>query len=637
MHPGQQVGPFTVEKVIGSGAMGSVYLARYKNGQRVALKFMSAGLGANPRALARFEREAEILKQLRHPNIVRLFGHGKHHRTPYYAMEYVEGETLEDVLARRGQLSWEEVVALGQQLCSALQHAHEQGIVHRDLKPSNLMLLRDGTLKLADFGIAKDLDVTQLTSANCTVGTAAYMSPEQCRGERNLSHKSDLYSLGIVFYELLTGRKPFDADNAMDMFLQHVQGTFERPSRVVMDIPIWLDTLVCQMLEKKPEQRPYDAAMVANALGQVAEKVAAQRSAGVDAVTGRAADRRPDAKRPDERDREAARALAAGLGKGKKKRKAKPLYKRAWLQALALVLALAGVGALLVVALKPPAPEELYAEAKRAWDSGDAEKREEAADPPSGAIHRYLARYGDRDDEMTRAVRGWADEVARDQRERSLGNRMRASITPDDERETAAQAALRHEEAGEFAQAVESWKGLLKYKAEPKRDVRVYGLLAEKRLRELAAVDERLAQLHRKADLVRAGAEPPPEAEPEAGAVEALRLEKLGDVGLAHRRWQAIKVRSEKDPERRAWFLLAARQAEELKGKVPDDDVKARVKLVEDRLEEATALGAAGKLPEAALLCREIVALYPENADVKGQVARAKDLFQKIAAAPQDR
>ena len=121
------------------------------------------------------------------------------------------------------------------------------------------MILPDGTLKLTDFGIAKDLDVTALTSANCTVGTASYMSPEQCRGERDITHKSDLYSLGVVFYELITGRKPFEAENAMDMFMQHVQGTFERPSRLVLDLPVWMDTLICQLLEKKPEQRPFDA------------------------------------------------------------------------------------------------------------------------------------------------------------------------------------------------------------------------------------------------------------------------------------------------------------------------------------------------------------------------------------------
>src|SRR5262249_26088892 len=257
-----------------------------KTGQRVALKFIAAGAAANPRQFDRFEREAEILKQLKHPNIVRMFGHGKHQKLPYYAMEYIEGQTLQQVLEGRGRLPWEEVVALGKQLCSALQHAHDQGIIHRDLKPSNLMVLPGGRLKLTDFGIAKDLDVTQLTSANCTVGTASYMSPEQCKGERNLTHKSDLYSLGVVLYELLTGEKPFDADNAMDMFLKHVKGKFEGRSRLAMDIPPWLDTLVCQLLEKKPEKRPFDATVVASALDQVVEKVTAQQSAGVDALTG---------------------------------------------------------------------------------------------------------------------------------------------------------------------------------------------------------------------------------------------------------------------------------------------------------------------------------------------------------------
>src|SRR5262245_40475363 len=228
MLVGQQLGPFVLDKELGSGAMGTVYRGRYvKTGQVVAVKVMAPGLGATSgNAAGRFERECEILKQLRHPNIVRLFGHGKAHGTRYYAMEFIEGESLDRVLARRGRLTWEEAADLGRQLCAALQHAHQAGIVHRDLKPSNLMLLADGTLKLTDFGIAKDLDETNLTATSCTVGTASYMSPEQCRGERNISHKSDLYSLGVVFYELITGRKPFVADNAMQMFLLHVSGPF---------------------------------------------------------------------------------------------------------------------------------------------------------------------------------------------------------------------------------------------------------------------------------------------------------------------------------------------------------------------------------------------------------------------------
>jgi serine/threonine protein kinase len=180
MKPGQQVGPFDIEKQIGFGAMGAVYQARYrKNGKKVAIKVMHAGMDGNTTAMARFEREWEMLKQLAHRNIVQFYVANHFEGVPYYAMEFIEGEPLSDILERRGRMPWEEVVEMGRQICAALQHAHDQGIVHRDIKPSNLMITRDGTIKLTDFGIAKDLDVTQLTAANCTVGTASYMSPEQ--------------------------------------------------------------------------------------------------------------------------------------------------------------------------------------------------------------------------------------------------------------------------------------------------------------------------------------------------------------------------------------------------------------------------------------------------------------------------
>ena len=176
---------------------------------------------------------------------------------------------------------------MGKPLCAALQHAHDKGIIHRDLKPSNLMMTKEGVLKLTDFGIAKDIDVTALTGANNTIGTAAYMSPEQCKGERQLTGKSDVYSLGVVFYELLTGRKPFMAESSVDMFLLHVQGTFTRPAQLNPEIPIWLDTLVCQMMEKRPEHRPRDAAMVGQVLEEIEEKIASQLSAGADVATAR--------------------------------------------------------------------------------------------------------------------------------------------------------------------------------------------------------------------------------------------------------------------------------------------------------------------------------------------------------------
>src|SRR5947209_4861095 len=293
-------------------------------------------------------------------------------------------------MARRVCMTWEEVVEVGQQLCAALQHAHEAGIVHRDLKPSNLMILHDGTLKLTDFGIAKDLDVTGLTGANCTIGTAAYMSPEQCRGEPDLTAKSDLYSLGVVFYELLTGKKPFVAESAMDMFMLHVKGEFVRPSRIVLDTPVWLDTLICQLMEKRPDQRPRDAAMVAEVLSSIQDKIETQHSAGIDAVKGSFRERHKKERAGiTAQDRDAARTL----GGKKKRKKRKAGSKLVWLQAAGILLALGAIVSLLVFLFQPDSPEKLHRKAAQLVQAG---KLEMAYDGP---IKEYLYRYGKLDDE----------------------------------------------------------------------------------------------------------------------------------------------------------------------------------------------------------------------------------------------
>ena len=274
MQPGQMFGPFKILSPLGQGAMGVVYLAEYtKNGAKVALKLIAPHLVvSNPQGLARFEREAQILKQLNHPNVVQIYGHGRTGGTPYYAMELLSGESMDKILSRREKLSWQEVIDFGIPLSLALQHAHERGIIHRDLKPANLILGNDNVLKLADFGIAKDLEGTQLTSAHCAVGTAAYMSPEQCRAQKDIDNRSDLYSMGIVFYEWITGQKPFRSENSVEMFRHHLESKAPRPSRLVPEIPVWLDSLVVQLLEKKRELRPRDASAVADALQRIREK-----------------------------------------------------------------------------------------------------------------------------------------------------------------------------------------------------------------------------------------------------------------------------------------------------------------------------------------------------------------------------
>src|SRR5512135_266345 len=194
---GEQLGSYRIEAILGTGAMGVVYRAiNDSTGRQAAVKVISGEVGQKGKLHERFRREAEILQQFRHPNIVRFLALGRFKGTSYFAMEFVPGETLEQMLRRRGPFPWREVVDLGIQLCDALHYAHEHGVVHRDLKPSNLMITTGGELKLTDFGIAKDLDATALTATGRTLGTAAYMAPEQIRGTPAISHKTDLYAMG---------------------------------------------------------------------------------------------------------------------------------------------------------------------------------------------------------------------------------------------------------------------------------------------------------------------------------------------------------------------------------------------------------------------------------------------------------
>jgi eukaryotic-like serine/threonine-protein kinase len=634
MLVGQQIGPFAVDKEIGAGAMGTVYKARYtKTGQEVAIKIISAGLDTHSTTLARFEREAAILKTLDHPNIVRLFATGRYRATPFYVMEYIQGETLERLLERRGRFTWEEVVTLGQQISAALQHAHNLGVIHRDLKPANVMMTPDGTAKLTDFGIAKGIDNSKLTATNCAIGTAAYMSPEQCRGERNITPKSDLYSLGVLFYELLTGRLPFQADTTLDMFLAHTEGKFERPSRLVLDIPIWLDTLVTQLLEKEPEKRPFDAAMVGQSLARVLEKVAAQRSAGVDAVGSTVVDRPRTQGISDDTDREAARVLRAATTKHRVKRRTKRIYERTWFQAIAIAALLLAVGAVVYLALQPPGADKLFAKAQRLMASSDPDERRLAREDP---IEKYLLYYPTRDDDQAKQIHSWADEVDLDQRERQLRNRMRMKMSPDGEAETVAQGATHLEETGDLQAAADRWGKLLRFKDAQDPGERPWGLLAEKRLQEFKEVTLREGALQKRVTDLRGFHQKPTPAKDSDVPVElAIRAEQFGDMALSLDLWEKLKEKYRVDFDVRPRFLLASKRVYELKDKAPrGPEAKAsRVTLLRDKLVEAEKhLG--DRPRETAETCYDVVALYdnPSFSELSDAVTAARKLLRDLPA-----
>jgi eukaryotic-like serine/threonine-protein kinase len=582
MLVGKELGPYVVDKELGSGAMGTVYRAKHKtSGERVAIKLMSPALGTSEAALARFVREVAILKQLDHPNIVRYKGSGRYHKNPFYIMEYVDGESLDQILNRRKRIAWEELIDLGTHLCAALQHAHEKGIIHRDLKPSNLMILKDGTVKLTDFGIAKDTDVTALTAANSTVGTAAYMSPEQCRGVRDISHKTDLYSMGIMFYELLTGRKPFVGETPMEVFLLHANKTdFKRPQEILLDLPIWLDTLVMQLLEKDPNKRPLNAKAVADSLRLIKEKVETQRSAGVEIATKRRIDRTSSDKKLDDQDKEIARTM---LGK-KKKKKEPAFYTKGWFTITMLTL-LAGLMLTCVyfIFLRVESADTLYAQAETLMGSPSEASRKEARDGPLALFLRHYPSH-----EKIGQIQKWADQYDFETLDRQMHNRRASALkfTPGPEEEEFRKA-LDEEDQGKLGAAAMRWHALSKKKGNADPDLHAWGLLGERYLKALEDVETLNTQLLKRKDEKGTG-----DFEPIAlAAVRAglLRDEALGELVRARAdndeareksaqdeaarrliearsKWNDLKsAASGNQPEHRRWFLLAGHRLHELR------------------------------------------------------------------------
>jgi eukaryotic-like serine/threonine-protein kinase len=248
-------GRYELERPLGHGAMAVVDLARdIELDRRVALKRLAENLARDDELRARFVREARLAARLAHPNVVRVYDVGEDGDRPFIAMEYVEGETLAELTTRAGPLPAAEAAALGVQLCRGLAAVHDAGLVHRDVKPQNVMLRRDGVLKLGDFGIAFGHDGTRLTIAGTVLGTAAYLAPEQARGEQ-VTAAADIYGLGAVLHELVTGRPPRTVASLADL---------ARPTAIAppVEAPRELGELIAACLAQDPADRPASAAEV---------------------------------------------------------------------------------------------------------------------------------------------------------------------------------------------------------------------------------------------------------------------------------------------------------------------------------------------------------------------------------------
>ena len=263
--PGQIVAErYRIVALAGRGGMGEVYRAEdLKLSQMVAIKFLPASLSQDAGALARFHSEVRIARQVSHPNVCRVFDIGDAEGVPFLTMEYVDGEDLASLIRRIGRLSPDKAMEIARQACAGLAAAHERGVIHRDLKPANLMLDGSGKIRITDFGLASV--AASLDGVEAKAGTPAYMAPEQLEG-KEVSTKSDLYSLGLVLYEIVTGRRVFDAASLPELMKQRERTTPTSPSTLVRDLDPAVERVILRCLENDPARRPASALQVAAAL-----------------------------------------------------------------------------------------------------------------------------------------------------------------------------------------------------------------------------------------------------------------------------------------------------------------------------------------------------------------------------------
>lgn len=253
---GENVGPYRILEQLGQGGMASVFKAYHAALDRyVALKVLHPAFKEEPNFLSRFQREAKVVARLEHPNIVPVYDYAEHNGSPYLVMKYIEGETLKARLSERS-LTKQEAIEVATAVGGALAYAHQQGVLHRDIKPSNVLLSNDGSIYLADFGLARIAQAGASTlSKDVMMGTPQYISPEQAQGNKKLDEGTDIYSMGVVLYELVVGRVPFNADTPFSIIHDHIYTPLPLPSKVNPRVPKHVEKILLKALSKNREDR----------------------------------------------------------------------------------------------------------------------------------------------------------------------------------------------------------------------------------------------------------------------------------------------------------------------------------------------------------------------------------------------
>ena len=249
-------GRYSIEGLVGVGGMANVYRGTdLKTGNQIAVKVLKEEFLDNEELVRRFKNESKAISILSHPNIVKVYDVSVTDKLQYIVMEYVDGITLKEYLKQRGgALTWKETVHFATQVLSALQHAHSKGIIHRDVKPQNIMLLADGSIKMMDFGIARFSRAQSQTVSDKAIGSVHYISPEQAKGERT-DARTDIYSVGVMLYEMLSGRLPFDGDGAVSIAIMQISEKPKPLAEIAPNTPAGLRQITEKAMEKDPDKR----------------------------------------------------------------------------------------------------------------------------------------------------------------------------------------------------------------------------------------------------------------------------------------------------------------------------------------------------------------------------------------------
>ena len=254
LNPGTFLGDrYEIIEEIGTGGMSNVYKAKdHVLGRDVAVKILKEEFAEDKTFVAKFRQEAQAAAGLEHPNIVNIYDVGNEDGLYYIVMEYVQGITLKTYIEKKGHLNYKEVLSIAIQVGRGIEAAHNKGIIHRDIKPQNIIISNEGKVKVTDFGIAKATSSNTMSAE--AMGSVHYISPEQARNGY-VSTQSDIYSLGIVMYEMTTGRVPFDGETAVAVAIQHLQGDMVPPSQLVAGVPLAIERIIEKATQKSPERR----------------------------------------------------------------------------------------------------------------------------------------------------------------------------------------------------------------------------------------------------------------------------------------------------------------------------------------------------------------------------------------------